>query len=84
MLHQNPAMISIIIPSLNQGRCLTDTLRSILDQPFRDLEVIVIDGGSDDNSLQILKSVAASDRRLRCSSGRDRGAGYGSICCLAI
>ena len=66
-------MISIIIPSLNQGKYLADALRGILDQSFHDLEVIVIDGGSDDDSLEILKSVAASDRRLRWSSGRDGG-----------
>ncbi len=35
--------------------------------------MIVIDGGSDDDSLEILKSLAASDRRLRWSSGRDGG-----------
>jgi CDP-glycerol glycerophosphotransferase len=66
-------MISVIIPSLNQRMFLADALRSALNQSFRDLEVIVIDGGSDDDSLEILKSLAASDRRLRWSSGRDGG-----------
>jgi len=47
--------ISIIIPSYNQGRYLEETLRSVIDQKYPALELIVIDGGSTDNSTDIIK-----------------------------
>jgi len=47
--------ISIVTPSYNQGIFLEETLRSILLQNYPDLELIVIDGGSKDNSVEIIK-----------------------------
>jgi glycosyltransferase involved in cell wall biosynthesis len=47
--------ISIVTPSLNQGRYLEETIRSVLLQGYPDLEFIVMDGGSSDESLQILR-----------------------------
>lgn len=47
--------ISIVIPSFNQGRYLEQTLRSVFDQNYPNLEVIVMDGGSTDNSVDIIK-----------------------------
>lgn len=48
--------LSIIIPSFNQGRFLADTLRSIIDQNYDDVEIIVMDGGSSDNSVEVIRS----------------------------
>ncbi len=47
--------ISIVSPSYNQGIFLEQTMLSIMDQGFPNLEYIVIDGGSSDNSLEIIK-----------------------------
>jgi glycosyltransferase involved in cell wall biosynthesis len=47
--------ISIVIPSFNQGRYIEETLRSILLQGYPELEVIVIDGGSNDETVSILQ-----------------------------
>ena len=52
--------ISIVIPSLNQGTFLEATLRSLLVQDYLDLELIVIDGGSTDGSLEIIRHYATS------------------------
>jgi glycosyltransferase involved in cell wall biosynthesis len=68
MEHQK---ISVVVPSYNQGQFLEQTLRSILDQDYPNLEVLVLDGGSTDNSLAIIKQYA---RRLSFwRSHRDGG-----------
>lgn len=47
--------ISIVVPSFNQGSFIEATLRSIIDQQYPSLELIVVDGGSSDNSLAIIE-----------------------------
>jgi glycosyltransferase involved in cell wall biosynthesis len=47
--------ISVIVPSYNQERFIEATLRSILDQNYPNLELIVIDGGSKDASVDIIR-----------------------------
>jgi glycosyltransferase involved in cell wall biosynthesis len=44
-----------VIPSLNQGQYLEETIISVLGQQYPNLEIIVMDGGSTDNTVQILK-----------------------------
>ena len=48
--------ISIVIPSYNQGRFLEETIHSVVDQQYPDLELFVVDGDSKDNSVDIIKN----------------------------
>jgi glycosyltransferase involved in cell wall biosynthesis len=63
-------MVSFIIPSLNQGRYLRNCIDSCLSQSIVNREIIVQDGGSSDNSLEILRSYGSE---LNVSSAPDDG-----------
>ena len=70
MWEPDPPLVSIVTPCLNGARFLEETIASVLAQDYPHIEYIVMDGGSTDGSLEILKR---HEGRLRWISGRDRG-----------
>lgn len=62
---------SIIIPAFNSASTLPDALNSVLVQRFRDFEVLLMDGFSNDETLQIAQSF--NDSRIRIFSEKDQG-----------
>lgn len=54
-------LVTIIIPSYNQGRYIRETIQSCLDQDYRPIEILVFDGGSKDNTVPILESFDAPE-----------------------
>jgi glycosyltransferase involved in cell wall biosynthesis len=52
--HLNKPLVSVIIPTYNRGWIIKEAIDSVLDQDFRDYELIVVDDGSNDNTREIL------------------------------
>lgn len=66
---------SIVIPVYNSGKYLNECLDSVINQTFKDIEIICIDDGSTDNSLSILKEYEEKDKRIKVFSQEHRGVG---------
>ena len=65
--------ISVLMAVYNTERYVAEAVESILGQTFPDFEFIIIDDGSTDGSLSILRSYAEQDDRIRLSSRPNRG-----------
>lgn len=65
--------LSVLLPVRNAGPWLDASLRSLARQTFRDFEIVAVDDGSADDSLERLTAFAARDPRLRVIAGPARG-----------
>lgn len=69
----NNIVISIIIPTYNISRYIGVCLDSVIQQTWRDLEIIVVDDGSTDHTAQIVESYAKKDQRIRLIRKKNGG-----------
>lgn len=69
------AKISILVPVYNAKDFLYDSIPSLLNQSFKDLEIICVNDGSKDNSLEILNEFAGRDSRIKVFDKENGGCG---------
>ncbi len=57
--------VSVVIPVYNAGSYIRETLDSVINQTFSDIEIICVDDGSTDDSVEVVKSYAEKDLRIK-------------------
>lgn len=58
-------LVSVVMPAYNCEAYVEQSLRSVLEQPVAEIEIIVVDDASTDNTLQIIERLAQEDTRIR-------------------
>lgn len=71
--HTDGPSVSIIVPTYNRAHLLPRCLDSLLDQSDPDLEIIVVDDGSTDDTAQVLQRYSSRDSRVRTVSQDNEG-----------
>lgn len=66
-------MVSVIMPVYNGEKFLSEAIESVLAQTFSDFELIIINDGSKDNSLNIIKECAKKDSRIKVIDQENKG-----------
>lgn len=69
---KNGQLISVIIPVYNQAAFLADAVKSVLEQDYQSIEIVIVDDGSTDNSAQVAESF--KENKVRCVSQSNQGA----------
>lgn len=72
MRHLNE-LISIIIPVYNVEKYVTETIESVIKQSYSDIEILLINDGSTDSSLAIIKEIEKSDSRVKVINKKNEG-----------
>jgi len=78
--HSAGVCVSVVIPTYNRAHLLARAIHSVLTQTFSDFELIVVDDGSTDHTVEVVQSVRDPRMRLvrldrNCGAGRARNAG---------
>lgn len=69
------AKVSVIIPVYNAEKYLEQCVGSVMNQTLKDIEIICVDDGSPDNSMEVLKKLQSQDDRVKIISQPNGGAG---------
>lgn len=67
------APLTVLMPVYNSGKYLAEAVESVLDQSFKDFEFLIINDGSTDGSLGILKEYAKKDKRIKIINQENKG-----------
>lgn len=66
-------LVSVIIPIYNAEKYLGQCIQSVIDQTYKTIEIILVDDGSNDNSLEVCNNYLAKDSRIRVISKQNEG-----------
>lgn len=66
-------LVSVIMPVYNAEKTLVDSLRSILTQKYKKIEVLCVNDGSTDHSLEMLEQIAGADDRVKIITQENGG-----------
>lgn len=74
-------MISVVIPLYNKGHVIANTIRTVIAQEYSDFELVIVDDGSTDNSVEVINNEFPDESRIRIirqvnqgvSAARNRG-----------
>ncbi|NHQ75150.1 glycosyltransferase [Roseovarius gahaiensis] len=69
-------MVSVIVPAYGSGATLATCLRGLTAQSWRNLEILLVDDASPDDTLEIAQRMAAEDPRIRVLSQKQNGGAY--------
>ena len=72
MANSNPK-ISVVIPAYNAEKFLRETVQSVLDQSFEDWELVIVNDGSKDQTLEVAQACASLDSRIRVLDKQNGG-----------
>ena len=74
----NPPLISVVTPLYNQGEYLAETIQSVRKQSYENWEMIVVNDGSTDNSLEIAQQILndLNDPKIKLLTHANKGKGY--------
>lgn len=73
IMNNSEIKVSVIMPVYNAGEYLRPALDSVVDQTLKEIEIICVDDGSTDNSLEILKEYQKGDERIRIVTETNAG-----------
>lgn len=68
-------LVSIVVPVYNMGDSIKESVQSLLNQTYRNIEIILIDDGSTDDSLKVCRDLANKDNRLIVIHTPNQGSG---------
>lgn len=66
-------MISVIIPLYNNEKFIKPCLQSVINQSYKDIEIVIVNDGSTDNSLNIVEEIADRDNRIKIINQKNSG-----------
>ena len=68
-------LVSVIVPVYNMEKNLEECLKSIINQTYQKLEIIIINDGSTDNSIEICNKFKENDNRIKIITKKNAGLG---------